>query len=1553
MGLFSFLKKIKTFLKISCFFINKFLTLVHALTNICLTNIIHVMKTTTFIKRFASVLLVMVLMLQNFAFAQVARPSDLTTKSKKSDKEQRIVKGNKMTPKMMKMQRPAKKQSSIASATDVKKVTPRKDTSRAPLAVTESGATLFGNLIYNYTWEDSYQLGFYSIDPNSGNYTAISTNEILYGAGTVVDGIAYISYADQDPFWGILYGLYTIVYDIETGYIIETIEHGTDDYTTYAINMTYNHAEDMIYATTYNEDASTLRLSTFDRSTYTYNMIADLPDDYDIYAMTFDPDGKLYFIFADGIVREIDPTTGAIIDEVANTGYAPAYLQSACWSPVDNAIIWAASNDYDSHLLAIDVATGTTETLCSYDNFEEWTCLYTTDPMASEGAPAAPVVNVTLDAPGALTGEIQVTAPSLTLSGSTLGNIDLIIELNGNEIYNQNVAPGYSTTMSGSFVEGNNTIRAYAVNNEGKGATATYKLYVGSDTPMPVTDLEVAIDDNGLATLTWTAPTEGANGGYLNTATLTYTIKRLDEVVATGVTNTTYADQLPDGMAAYQWAVYAVSDDKESEPALTERIIFGDAVTLPYEHAFDNDDCLDIYTIVDNNNDGKTWTYSSSNTALQYSYNSSNNADDYAFTPPLQLTNEKMLVVEVTSLCYSLQYPEKIEVTLGTSTDPATHTVIIPETVVDWNAPQTLRANFSVEDAGVYYVGIHAVSDADQFYLLVQDIRIAESAGFGAPKAVENVTATPGANGALTTTLSFTAPTESFGGEALTGNITVKAYRNDELIGETTLAPGADGTITDNNAAQGVNKYTLVTSNSEGEGDTYEISCFCGVDIPTEVTNIKFTTAEDNQSTVMSWEAPTTGAQGGYVNVEELVYTIYVPTSDGYYIEPIDETTELSYTITVEETALTGYAYYVSAKNAAGESDAYGGSVVLGKPYAIPFVEQITGTTLANGPWYIYSGSDDSYAEWGLGASIENYNLPEIVTAPDGGMFVCYDSWEYAGGSCGLKAPKISLSGATAPTLYFSMYHYSTAADDNELTISVSTDDNTYDEIFAKKVNDTDNYGWVEYQVSLDEYKDVSWIAMMIDANISANGFVFVDYVIVENASENDVMVKSVNVPSNVAIGEEAEITASILNKGTNPASYIVDFYVEDEVIASEAGSDLENNEVMEYTAKFTPKAENIGFVNVRVVVTMTSATDEVEANNEATAKLNVKQPELPVVIDLSGTKNNSIVTLTWSTPIVTADPIVDDMEKYESFAYDNIGDYTIIDADQAETYSINNYELPNAYIPKAWQVWAPSEVGITSELWLPYSGDKCLVAWSTITGSGPANDWLISPEILGGTDISFYAGIPTTQYGAETFEILYSTTGTDISSFQLLEQGSKGTEGWEQFTYSLPIDAKHFAIRYTSTDIFALLIDDLAYVPASRRSDLEIEGYNVYVNGAKVNDAIVTETTYDYDATGAAATTSFNVTVVYNEGESLFSNTVVLDNVGIKDLNSIGVNIYGQDDYIKIENVAGRMVRVFTVDGRIVYSAKATDNDVLIPANLGVYIVNIDNAASCKVFVR
>ncbi len=1507
------------------------------------------MQISTCMKRLASLLLAMAMMMPAMAAPPMAGPADFLTKQRKSQQKS-PAQGKKMTPLMMRMQQNKVESQSIPNGTNLTRPLPRMNMQKAPLAVTESGAALYGNLIYSDDMSDYSTVGYYSIDANTGEYTPYALNEQLQGAGTVVDGVAYVSFAEQ--FWGMILGLYTVVYDVENGELIQVKEHSVESFASYAINMAYDYVGDEIYALTYNDDASDFTLSKLDRESVTYTKVADVTVSSEIFAMTFDASGVLYVMCVDGKVREMNPLTGEEVREVCDTGFKPQYMQSACWSPADDKILWAASNETESYILAIDVAAGTTETLCTFTKCEEWTSLYTTDPMASEDAPAAPNVEVSFSSPGALSGSITVTVPSKNVAGETLASegLTLVVVANDVEIFNGAVEANSVKTLNNvDFIEGINGIKAYANNAAGRGLIASVKAYAGEDTPMPVSNLNVDIADNGKATLTWDAPTAGANGGYLNVSTLTYKVERSGEVVAENLTATTYVDQLPASMAAHQWTVTAYSREKASKPVSSDKILFGDALELPYAQTFDSESSLDVFTIVNVNEDDRTWIYDISENKLQYPYSSTKDADDYAFTPPLNLTNERMILVEVNAYSYSTTWPETLELTVGPTTDPADQTVILPATVLNWAVAKPMRAYFKVPTSGTYYVGIHAVSQADSYYLMVSDIKVEEGPAFDAPLAVSDAVATPGANGALNATLTFKAPTKSFDGKDLTGDVKVTAMRDGEVVGETTLAPGASGSIVDNNAVNGVNNYVLLSSNAAGDGDKVEVSCRCGEDAPSYVKNVKFTTSPDNISTTLSWEAPTEGMNGGYVDPSKLTYTIYIPSEDGYNVEFVDETTELSYDIMIDEETLQAYSFYVTAKNQVGESDLMGSIVMLGTPYQLPFEEKLVGTSLTNSPWLLDNNDPNSETTWEIGGVMENYNLPEAVVAPDGGMMICYDFWENAEGTCGLKAPKMNFAGAKAPTLYLSMYHYTTAADVNELSVLVTTDDANYENVFAKKVNAAAENGWVEYQVGLEKFKDAAWVGIELEGHIAADGFIFVDYVIVENASENDVMVEKFTAPLNTKLGETVEFTADVFNKGVHKADYKMAFYVGDELVGEESVTGLEPAATKSHKVEYVTVAENLGEAVVKAVVTQTNATDEVAANNEATAKMMVSQPYLRVVTDLAGTENEGTVTLTWSEPTLSPDPVVDNMEAYESFAIDGIGKYTIVDDDEKETYGIDGADFELANGPKAWQVWAPNEIGVTAATWAPYEGEKCLVAFSTVEGA--ASDWLISPEIIGGTELSFWAAIPTDQYGAETFEILYSTTDNNIESFELYTQEAKGVIGWQQYSYILPNNAKYFAIRYTSVDIFALLIDNLSYVDASTTVDLVLTGYNVYCNGEKVNETALSETTFDY-VTKQGEEMAFNVTVLYDEGESLKSNTLNWV-AGLDDVKSIGAKVYGQAKSIKVENVAGRMVSVYTTDGKLVGSVKATDSDVVIPVDRGVYVVKVDNSAVNKVQVR
>ena len=77
------------------------------------------------------------------------------------------------------------------------------------------------------------------------------------------------------------------------------------------------------------------------------------------------------------------------------------------------------------------------------------------------------------------------------------------------------------------------------------------------------------------------------------------------------------------------------NDGIEGEPASSNSVSVGDALLPPYSQDFTEKNSLGLFTVVDVNNDNKTWTYS--NGTVRYAYHMKNNADDWLITPPLKL----------------------------------------------------------------------------------------------------------------------------------------------------------------------------------------------------------------------------------------------------------------------------------------------------------------------------------------------------------------------------------------------------------------------------------------------------------------------------------------------------------------------------------------------------------------------------------------------------------------------------------------------------------------------------------------------------------------------------------------------------------------------------------------------------------------------------------------------------------------------------------------------------------------------------------------------------
>jgi hypothetical protein len=115
------------------------------------------------------------------------------------------------------------------------------------------------------------------------------------------------------------------------------------------------------------------------------------------------------------------------------------------------------------------------------------------------------------------------------------------------------------------------------------------------------------------------------------------------------------------------------------------------------------------------------------------------------------------------------------------------------------------------------------------------------------------------------------------------------------------------------------------------------------------------------------------------------------------------------------------------------------------------------------------------------------------------------------------------------------------------------------------------------------------------------------------------------------------------------------------------------------------------------------------------------------------------------------------------------------------------------------------------------HTGDGCLVSASydndTHTALTPDN-WLISPQITLGGDISFYAKGQDASYCEEHFAVFVSTSGTDPENFVQVSEEFVATE--EYVLYSVDLSdysgQGYVAIRHFNvTDMFYLNIDDIA----------------------------------------------------------------------------------------------------------------------------------------------
>jgi len=1363
-------------------------------------------------------------------------------------------------------------------------------TNKAKASSANGAPTIYGTVIANIQ-EDATKYGLYTIKAEKGSkLTKVSgvPSMLANGGGVYQNGryrfVNYEIWSDCTTYFE---------YDINTWQCVnQTVLPNKSNI---AVDEAYDPTTGNVYGCFMNDDASAYLFGFVDHDTHHRTYISTPSVLY--FAVAVSPDGNVYAVGSDGMLYRVDKQTGKETT-IGATGLTPKYYQSAVFDMNTGRMYWAATTSSGaSGLYEVDITTGKATLLSAFSSKEQVTGIFIVNSEAEDDAPAA-VGNLSADfVDSNLNGTVNFTMPTTTYSGGSITQpMEYVVILNGEEVAGDAATAGTEVTVPVTAVNGRNTISVYAINDAGRSPMSKIAKWCGYDAPQ-MTQPVLTYDGTKTLTLTWDAPTEGLHGGYLDASNIRYKITRYPGAltVATNYAKTTLSQKVsPTNYTKYYYVVTASSQGQNGEDVTSNAIGFGAAYEMPYSEDFSGD-WADHFT--------KT--------------------GDWVITPALHMSN--LLTYNIAFNAQSSSDSEAtVEVYLGNDCTPEAMTQKIATQKLS-SAMRTVEAYAHPSTEGNWFVGIRSIGATNIGNLTVDEGESAE-----VPDYVTDLSVIC-EDGSNTVNISFRTPTKTVAGTDLTDISSVMIACDGNMVKRfTDVTPGQMVTFTHEDVEDGEHTYSVSVNSSKGNGLPLTTDVFVGSDVPTAPKNVKV--ADIDGALHITWDPVTMGANGHYVNPDKIVY--HVVRSDNQTMQMnISGTSYDDTTIDVDN----GRQQFVQYAVYSALGDNLGGytisnAVVIGQPFDVPFYESFPGGHISNSFWAI----EGSGAGWSLTSSRSSDN--------DGGCVKCTPT--AAGGEAKIYTGKIE--GGQDYRMRLSYSYYATPGTDTKLIIELRRPDMTINALQTIDMKTlAGEPGWRRETVTINSLADARYVYLMFHAVFgNDDNEVFVDNIAFHDVYDNDLGVTLLT-PSALTAGSNAVITADVENEGTHDFAgndYMVKFYVDGRVSQTTTGEDIATGEHHQFAFTYPVSVFDNGSHNF--LVEITSDKDE-EAENNLSSEIEVKvhRSTLPQVTDL--TISDDAKTISWKAPVLEGNAMVnDDVENYEAFAIDNIGDWKMVDVDGSRTYGIASggsyLAFPHAIDAKSWIVFNDDESGAIlydgggrPTGWVPRSGHQMFISFQD--SDGLTDDWMISPELPGiAQTISFYVkSINPNTHGFETFEVLYSTTDSDIASFtQITNIPTEAPADWTEIRAELPEGAKYFAIRGTSSGHFALLVDDITY-SAGRLDDLNLQGYNVFADKQQLNAETVTDTRYNITGNAEA----MQVTAVYDNGQSAPQEITLT--TGISHVVEDGVKVSRSGSAIVLTNLSGKQYAVYTIGGQLISKGADADNAKVNVKN-GAYIVKI-----------
>ena len=1453
------------------------------------------------------------------------------------------------------------------------------------------GTTIYGEVTHSNSMDvtsaDGLAWGLYSFNASSPmTVTPVTIHNTLCanGGGTYRKGKLYFTSYYEDMGGNLGY-LYFIEMNLEDK-SIERHALVPDTYDAIAADMTYDPVGDKIYGVSFDRNDVNLAsyvLVDYNLSTGYPTVVASIPR---MSAIASDNMGQIWGVrYSDGNLVKIDKATAKVTD-VGPTGVNPIYNGSACFDFETGKLYWATNerSTETSGLYQIDITTGAASLISKFPDGESMAALYI--PREDNITLLEPVSDIKASFEGSTTeGTISFTAPAKTKEGAAIsGDVTVAGYLDGNLNFSIPMAPGSSTTRSYTLEQGLHTIELVATHpTAGKSERSKLDFYVGTDGPAAVSNLKLTKASDSSITLTWDAPQSGEHGGTINPALIYYRITRMPDgkVLTDEATGNTFTDNITEPLLRrYSYQVTGYNKNVEGATAVSEEMELGSPAVLPYQQTFDTMADYATFVVRDNNKDASRpgegiWGWNREKQCAMYSYHTLLPGDDWLITPGFELQAGRTYRLSFKSQGGRL-YPETLEVKIGKGYNPEdfSQTIMKRTDIISPDEKMKERViTFDVPENGHYYIGFHAISVKGQYWLWLDDVTLEEGPSMGAPGLVENFTVTPGEK-ADETVVSFKAPSLDIFGNQLDDLTGLKLYRGETLVhtfgAADGVAVGKEMKWTDTGVPAGENTYRIIGSNANGEGNPAETTVFAGLDVPAAVATVAHTSSDGVKATI-TWEASAKGANGGSIAYEPVKYRI----TDRQGNVVADAVEGNTFTSDVDTSAGQNSQFYtVTPHNTAGEGEGVSTDfITYGAPYADSFAESFAGGKKpTTSDWIMRVISPSPYDNGFYGRYFSfSHNPNDKDRGPkpqaqdnDGGMLVAYT--DFLDVEARMISPKINVKGLKNPVLSFWFYHYYNPDTENGFSTEKETMeveayiDGEYKKLTASPILLINGTGWYRYDLPLKETVGAKDFQIAFHTHNYISYDMHIDNITVHDVPDHDLQVSAFSVPDKISVNSTRNANVTIFNNGMVPAEdFTVELWRDGELVAEQEGGEaLPFAKERTYTFAITPSIVEAGS-NFDYQAKINFAADSDKSNNE-TQTLNVSVPvnTLPRVSGLSGSVKNGNVTLVWDEPDMNASgTVTDGFEAYEPFTISNFGEWSLIDNDGSLTYTISNsqsesgdYEYPNAGYQMAFQALNPGKAGIKGNLWTPYLGEQMAVCFAAAERSN--DDWLISPEVKGGSKVSFMAKTVVEAYGLDQFRFCYST-GDEIKIADFQQLGATITvpaSEWTRYEFTLPAEARYFAINCVSDNTYALLVDEVTYESANP-DVLEFRGYNIYRDGERINAETIEENEYVDADPKAEGVHLYHVSAVYDKGESGLSNSWKSDLSGVGTLEADGMMVKAGNGAISVLNAGGREVTVCTVNGIVVFSEKVGDY-ALISLEPGIYMLRAGDR-TVKVMVR